>query len=304
MSSSYTYSAYGLTLRLPFPCPPLTPIDFSETPDVTVTYGSVPKKLDRFEATNDNFKLGCRWQTSPGRFLLLGGLSSGRFLVEDGKEVTVELNSQASVELVVYHFLHPVLAAILRQRGLLILHGSTCVTPQGAVVIVGLSGMGKSTTIAALLDRGCPMLADDVTALHLRSNDSCVEVLPGVPQLSLLRDAAQGLGLNVEVLQSSSLRRGKAVMFFSNNLKVKPVPLRTIYLLKYFSGDTLQIVSLTGAVKFAALQDSIYGPLLPQEHPNVFSLISIITKQVKLFCIKRPEGKWTVKEIVEVILDG
>jgi hypothetical protein len=61
----------------------------------------------------------------------------------------------------------PVLGFLLRARGRLALHASCVRIGDGAVLIAGPPGSGKSTTAAALATRGVPVLSDDLTALDL-----------------------------------------------------------------------------------------------------------------------------------------
>jgi hypothetical protein len=59
----------------------------------------------------------------------------------------------------------PVLGYLLRARGQLALHASCIGTAEGAVLIAGAAGAGKSTTAAALATRGHRVVSDDLTAL-------------------------------------------------------------------------------------------------------------------------------------------
>ena len=58
-----------------------------------------------------------------------------------------------------------VLNLVLARRGLLCLHGSAVAIHGRASVFLGDSGAGKSTLAAALLARGCSLLADDRSVL-------------------------------------------------------------------------------------------------------------------------------------------
>ncbi|WP_094602879.1 hypothetical protein SPSIL_026370 [Sporomusa silvacetica DSM 10669] len=304
MTNTYTYTAYGLTLSLPFPCPVLMPAPaVGARPDVVVAYGSVPRTLSKPLFSNDDWKNGFTWQAAPGCFLLRTGKRAARFLVEAGTKITIELNSEAEMSRVIHHFLHSVLAAVLRQRGLLVLHGNTAITARGAVVITGTSGAGKSTTLAALLERGCSMLADDVTALRQAGN-GCIEALPGIPHLSLCDDAANGLGIDPDDFPRNPLRRAKSVIPVPDSMSQAPAPLRAIYFLKHSAGESLRIEPVAGTSKFAVLQEWVYGPLLPQEHPAIFSLLAAVAEQVNFFQVERSVNKWTVPELTEVILGG
>ena len=61
----------------------------------------------------------------------------------------------------------PVLGFLVRVRGRLALHASCVRIGDGAVLIAGPPGSGKSTTAAALATRGVSVLSDDLTALDL-----------------------------------------------------------------------------------------------------------------------------------------
>src|SRR5579871_5639366 len=149
-----------------------------------------------------------QWQAEPGRFLWRGGRRSGRFLVENGRRVILQRNPAAEAELLGFHFIRSVLAALLRQRGLLTLHASAVATPSGVIAVCGRSGAGKSTTVSALMARDNPLLADDLMALSF-APDGGVQALPGVPQLYLCEDAMQGLEPDTAALPFRSYGRLK-----------------------------------------------------------------------------------------------
>ena len=246
---------------------------------------------------------GENWQASPGRFLWRGGARAGRFLVEDGRRITLERNPASEDAMLAAHLLSAVLAALLRQRGMLVLHANTAVTRRGAVTMSGETGAGKSTTLAALMKRGCAMLADDITVLRL-SADNKVEALPGISKLNLCEDAAERLGHAVDKLPRNPLRRIKVVLPTHNKMASTPASVYAIYLLNSSpkSGVTLQ--SLSGADKFSALQECIYGPLFPEEHPEQFGLLAEISNQVRIFRLDRPSSGWSAPEVAEAILNG
>lgn len=300
MPINYRYTFYGLIFQLPFHCPilPVAPLD--APPDVTVIYGSVPKILENALASDDSWKSGFCWQALPGCFLLRGGRRSGCFLVEDGKHVTVERNPAAEDDRILFHLLHSVTAALLRQRGFLVLHANTALTPHGAIAMSGQSGAGKSTTLTALLQRGCTMISDDITALCF-GTDGLVEAVPGAAQIHLWDNAAERLDIDTSGFGFHPLRREKVVFPTQRWYSTEPAPLRRLYLLDVHHDDNLHISCLTGVDKFAALQGCIHGPFFQEEHTGSFPLFSA-TAQVDVFRIKRPEGRWTIDEVVEVIL--
>jgi hypothetical protein len=295
---THTYTLYGITISVPFPCPVLTAAPAGAVPDVVVVEGPVPRTLA--ESTVD----GPNWQSSPGIFLFRGGRTSGRFLVEGGTNITLHRNPAVDEKRLSAHLLAAVLAALLRQRGLLVLHANVAITPRGAVAISGGTGAGKSTTQAVLLGWGCRMVTDDITVIGL-GQDGQVIALPGIAKMNLCEDTAARLGHDVASLPRNPLRSIKVIVpVVTGDILNEPVPLKTIYLLDSHAGGELSITPLAGADKFSTLQECIYGPLFPEEHPGLFPLLSAVTAQVEIVRIDRPKGRWSANEIAERILYG
>lgn len=296
---THVYKLYDLTLAMPFRCPILTPVLTTGTvPDVDVVEGEVSRSLAApvVEGTN--------WQAAPGLFLFRGGRSSGRFLVEGGRRITLYRNPTAKDTKLCAHLLASVFAALLRQRGLLVLHANVVTTPRGAVAISGVSGAGKSTTQAALIARGCRMVTDDITVICM-APDGRIMALPGVPKMNLCEDAAEKFGHDVAVLQRNPLRHAKVLVPLApGDTLLESVPLKAIYHLDCHPGEGLIVKQLAGVVKFGTLQECIYGPLFPEEHNGLFPLLSSVGSQVDIVRIDRPAGRWSADEIVEAILHG
>jgi|WetSurMetagenome_2_1015567.scaffolds.fasta_scaffold00105_27 hypothetical protein len=297
---TYSYVLYGLTISLPFPCLFLSPIETGSSPDVTVAYGAVPIELADAVVSDDTWETGFSWQAATGRFLLKASRGGERFLVEDGNRVTVYRNSDAEDERILFHLLHSLTAALFLQRGFLVLHACAVNTPAGAIALCGKSMAGKSTTLAAMLQRGCEMISDDITILRHGANNR-VEAMPGAASMYLWDDAAQGVGLTASGVIRHPMRQGKAVFPAMGEACRGPALLKKLYILESSSGDNLSVSRLEGADKFKALMECIYGPLLREERPGLFALFSSTAQQADIFRIQRPEARWTVDEVVKVI---
>ncbi len=289
-----TYFIYGLTVRVPFMCDSLLPAPPDTTPDVIVEEGVVPHALPDALASNEG------WQAAPGRVLLSGMPSVGRFLVADGERITLERAPAVRNDVLAVQFLDAALAMVLQQRGYAVLHANAAVTPTGAVAIGGDSGVGKSTTLTALLARGCAMLTDDITVLCRRA-DRLVEVLPGMPHLHLTAQAAEQLGRDISRLPRYPWRRMKAVVPTRTHMAPAPAPLRALYILQAHDEDSVCAQPLRGVEKFAAVQQLLYGPLLPLQQAKLLPLLCTIVQQADVFLLWRPAKRWAVDELVDVI---
>ncbi len=84
-----------------------------------------------------------------------------------------------------------VLSFSLLKLGIEVFHASAVAFREKAVAFLGESGYGKSTTAAAFLKKGYPLLTDDLLAIH--KNGQRFEVRPGVPQIKLWPKAARAL---------------------------------------------------------------------------------------------------------------
>jgi hypothetical protein len=297
MTTSYTYHAYGLTIRVPFACPALPAADArraAAVPDVVVRAGPVPRRLSSLRAGEG------AWEAAPQAFLLRGGSRAGRFLVEAGT-VTFERNPGCEDAILARWFTRHVLAALLRQRGLLVLHANAVEAPAGVIVISGESGSGKSTTTAALLNAGCRMLSDDLTALRHGGAPGSVDVVPGAAEVHLTGHAAAGLGYRVAPAQLQPWRRMKAAVSARDGMAGRPGPLRALYVLRLSGDDDVTVTAVSGGDKFRVLQECLYGPMFAEDHPALFPLMTTVTT-LPFFFLDRPAGRWSVSEITGEIL--
>jgi hypothetical protein len=292
--SSYAYTAYGVTVQVPFPCPALATARADTTPDIVVQEGVVPGGLPSPAMTDR------RWDAEPSRFLLRGGRHAGRFLV-DGEKITLQRHPNADDSALASAFSREVLAAVLRHRGMLVLHAAAVMTPGGVVVIAGPSGAGKSTTLAALLARGCAMLADEVAVMRLNDNGD-VEVLAGPSELRLTEVAARDLGLPPMGDAIRPRPRMKVPVSPGANLAVAPGKLAGLCVLQIRPGPKLRTRVLSGSEKFEALQNCFYGPLFAEEHPAMFPLCRAVVGQVDIRLIERPAERWSLPAVSDIVL--
>lgn len=179
--AQHCYAAFGLVFRSSFALPFAAPS--GERPfDVVIREGRAPAALAAPVVDHGI------WQADANAFLLHAA-GVARFLVRCGWDVVVAPRggSAAAIGAVLNV---PVMAALLQQRGLVTLHASAAVRPDGGAVLV--FGLGKSALLAALVDRGYRLLADDFTAIAERGGE--LLALPACPALRLWLDVVEKLG--------------------------------------------------------------------------------------------------------------
>lgn len=163
------YRLSGLCVASQFALPMRSSLAEEEAgpPDVTFSLGEIPSSLA--EVTHR----GASWMANADRFLL-DLPKIGRFLSEGGKRVTVAPAPGVPLEDILVFVTGTAFAAILYQRGALLLHASAVVHQGRAHVFCAPSGTGKSTLAGALVDAGATFLADDVCAIEQRGHHPVV----------------------------------------------------------------------------------------------------------------------------------
>lgn len=87
------------------------------------------------------------------------------------------------------HFLGMVLAYWLELAGIPTLHASAVSVGNRAVAFLGTNKAGKSSLAVAMMQRGCPLLSDDIVGLM--PDDSGIHARPGFPSMRMWPDLAQ-----------------------------------------------------------------------------------------------------------------
>jgi hypothetical protein len=155
----------------------------------------------------------------------------GTFVVRGGETVTVIPEHEGVDRSVLPLYVEGmIMAMVLYQRGLTVLHASVIEVQGGAVACVGPIGAGKSSTAAAFYSRGYRILTDDNAAIELASGVPVVAA--GYPYVKLFPSIAASLGFEKSSLESLHETRSKIAGDVTKGFFECPVPLRTIYVLE------------------------------------------------------------------------
>lgn len=177
------YKAYGLTIRSDVALPELEPTEPAAA-DVLITVGPIDFPKPSIEA-GTAFRFESEQQ-------YLAWQAVGAFLITDACQIDVEPAPGVDDQLIAFPLLGPVMALLLHQRGLLVLHASAIAVGGKSAIFMGDKGAGKSTTAGAMIRAGHGLLTDDVVALDLAGSDEPA-IVPGFPQLKLAADAAAAI---------------------------------------------------------------------------------------------------------------
>lgn len=257
------YIGYGLSIRSEFLLPGFVEGGGDGSPALDIARRHVPLE-ERWGELNDDG-------------LHLAGVATGvmRFQVRDGCEMTIEPEPGADLDYVRAIISGELMSAVLRQRGLLALHGSCVSDERGAVGFVGHSGWGKSTLAMRFVQHGYRLLCDDVLAVDL--SGEVPVVVPGYPQLKLREDSASLHVEGFDSLPPAHSQTDKRLYACAGEFQPAPVPLRKLYLLEGRGRPDHNVLAATNHEAFVELlrhtraTNLIKSPEFTQAHVHQLS---------------------------------
>jgi hypothetical protein len=175
-----------------------------------------------------------------------------------------------------------VLFTVALLQGYEALHAGAIATPDGAIAITAATGGGKSTLLAALLQRGLALMADDVLVLESRGAEAPL-ALPAPPLMTvpaamtpMLSEAAP------QTICSVDDERWIAVP-----VHPEPLPLKALVLLDrqpgfHRSGPQVSLTRIESPL--APLLDALISfPSAPERQRTRFELASVLASTAALW---------------------
>ncbi|MCJ2543984.1 hypothetical protein [Thermostichus vulcanus] len=280
-----TYIAYGLRIKSNIPFPELVVSEPSDTgdlePDVCIEFGEIDwEKVKEAEVNCSQSICG----------ILKDGIPLGDFWVSGGNLIQVQPLPGIELEFIRPIIMGPLISALLRQRGFLVLHASSVLLGESAFVFMGHSGAGKSTLATALNQKGYPLITDDVTAIRWDPLEETWQVLAGYPNVRLLPDSAEYLGYTFDklsLIHPLALKRNKALQ---EGFDQRCVPVGKIYSLDntFASKTWIEILNHQSAVidliRFTRVSHLLRDPENLRTH---LEQCTRLAKQVKIARLHR-----------------
>jgi hypothetical protein len=228
------------------------------------------------------------WQINQDEFAMqIDGV--GSFYACNGNEVEYVPAEGATKESVELFLNGSVYGAILHQRNILPLHGSSFIWKDQGVMICGDSGAGKSALTAAFCMNGGQFLTDDVSPVVF--DNGRPSVMPRSDRIKLWNDSLDQLKSDKKGLKS--VRPGEEKYYFPVNKRYNlSYPLHKIIIIQTSDKNVVTARVLKGPESFEAVRNEVYrweylGAMLRTEIGYLDKLL-IISKTVKVSKVSRP----------------
>ncbi len=274
--------------------------------DVFITEGSVPLQLPDQEVIKKGELWGgnLKYELSEGSvLLLLKGV--GRFLLNSDDSIIIDKFVDTDYATIRLYLMGTCFGFLLIKQSIFPFHGSTLLTPYGAVMFVGQSGWGKSTTAAKFIQEGHELLTDDVCVIRTLANGRPY-AYPSSFRIKLWEDSISELCLDSNGLFDIIPNFTKKQFYADNKLCQTAQPLTAIYALWPDDEDILKIEPLKSHEKLAVLANNtfrieavdIFGV-----HKEHFNFCSTIAQAVPVRRLWRPVSTFSVHDLYQEVID-
>ena len=285
----YSYSAYGLGIHSDLPLPELNAAIVKK--DIVVQI----RKLENNTLTtiyNQPYL-----KITPDE-IILSIEEAGTFVIRKGTVINVSPAPNVEDALLRRYIIGTVMALLLYQRGLLVLHASSLNINGSAVAFLGNPGSGKSSIAAALHKNGHEIITDDVSAIDFKGEN--IKVFPGYPQIKLSDDVSRSLGYDINSsikLDKQEEKRGYRV---NNRLIESPIELRQIYILTKASDQGIERITHQEAVK-EIIRHSYPTRFAQPENPEHFLKCVNIVNKIPLYRLNRSSSLQALPMLAQLV---
>jgi hypothetical protein len=230
------------------------------------------------------------WQMNQQEFAMqVEGVAD--IYVSHGNRIEYVLKNGTQPELLELYLCGSVYGAVLHQRAVLPLHGSSVAIHNGAVVICGEAGSGKSSITAAACLNGAEFLTDDITPIDFPGGKPVVLPLSG--RIKLWEDTMQQLGLEKSGL--TAVFPGESKYYFPMEKGTRqPYPLSRVLILTVTRPGEPMAVELKGIESFTALRNELYRweflCAMPDTETACLEKLLTISRNIPVIRVFRPEG--------------
>lgn len=197
-------------------------------------------------------------------------------------------------------FLPYVRPSLLLHAGIPVVHGK-------AVCFVGPSGRGKSTLAAGFLQKGFPLLSDEMAVIR-KEKDGQLRLPPGLPDLRLWPTAISGLRMQGSQLRPFAPRAAKKRLplqgYGLKSYQADPVPLGAVYLLSRMPVQGIEIQPLRQPEALFALARNAYNRIIeaPEILRQQFEVTLEVIRRVPVKRLCYPSDFSLLPKVTEAVL--
>jgi HPr Serine kinase C-terminal domain len=296
VKEEYYYKLFGLRVLCDIEFPELTEGTYRQPPDLSIFKTNLQAKWSGNAKKNQTFIID-------KNLIMFKVPNLAIFCIQDGCEINYSPLCSGNNDQIRLYILGTCMGALLTQRNVLPLHGSAVAINGKAYAIVGDSGAGKSTLASALINKGFPLLTDDVIALK-NNKDGHPLVLPAYPQQKLWENSLKEFKIDSSNLSPLFERETKFAVPIREQFFNKPLPLAGIFELVTCEGEKVKLDSINPLERLHVLFHHTYRNLfikrlgLREWH---LQYTASFATNIEVYRLTRPTSRFTANELATLI---
>ena len=230
------------------------------------------------------------WQMNQNEFAMQVD-EVGTFYACDGNRVEYAPENGVSLASLEVYLNGSVYGAILHQRKILPIHGSSFIEKGMGIMLCGESGAGKSSLTAAFCLDGAEFLTDDVTPIVFKNQ--LPEIMPLSDRIKLWQDCLKQLERKEETLVP--IWEGETKYYYPMEKNMRhSVPLEQVFIIETGDFEQVEHSPVTGVEAFSAIRNEVYRweylSAMPESEKRYLEQLIIMSTRLKITRIKRPGG--------------
>ena len=302
----HSYKLYDLIFESEFPIAHLAPCQIANNAiaDVKILNETYHPAFDKVSYQKDFgdllFTVG---QVKNATATLIDIKEYGKFFVLDGHTIWAIEYPDGHKPTFQSYLCSLAIANVLFHRGMFVLHASSVRTGDGAALILGESGAGKTTLTAAFAQSGFEVYAEDTSVI--RWNGSTLEVVPGLPYMKLFENTSRILGLDWESMPRLFKDVDKRARSLQGSYCTKAAPVKSVFVLSKGNVDYVDIQNIIEPDhKINLMVDNIHYPLffMGYDLDEVYSDIAIkMRDNIDFYSLVRSRSQNTLEVLIDLI---
>ena len=269
--------------------------------DLDIVFGDIPL----IEKTDAGFH-SADYDITPDAYrITIKDVAS--YHVSEGKRIIISADPNADQDSIRLFCLSNAFAAALHQRKTIPLHCSAILDKGELVLVFGASGAGKSTTMAALLQKGYRPFSDDVCVPEFHAATNEIRLFSSYPMMKFWKETLDLTGYSLKVDRKIRPDIEKYGMYYHDDFMTASFKPKLIIVLEKDDKFDTSVIDPIGGIKlFQLLEANAYrGEYLgfsdlKKEH---FMLFTQLANQARCFLLKRPASGNFIQEVANKIIN-
>ena len=288
----YYYRIYGMKMETDMEFRQLVVCDDDSTVDITVIEGTISEDIyEQEEERKYVFGEQRGWLANKTCYLE----------TTNGTKLIYKRKPGGNMMYLQTYILGYGMSMLAMQRGMLSIHCSALADDEGALLIAGESGTGKSMVTSAFLEQGYQLMADDMAWVEI-TEEQKVMVRPAFPYQKLCRNVAIDQGYNLDELIYINEEKDKFLAPYRGKFRTESVPVKGFIMLGGIRGEEVVTFEAQGMQKFQMCANNLFlRHLLGKDkyQPHIGQKCMKMAAGVPIHFIGRPDGKETTKQVIE-----